>query len=139
VFINQTLAVDRGGLHTPLDGSVTVNATTAAKFGLTDGQVYKISVFQAERKKTGSSFRLTLAGFNSASSDCEPICGDGVVEAGEECDDGVNAGGYGQCGPGCKLGAYCGDGIVQPGEDCDDGNHIDNDACPNSCRVLVIK
>jgi fibro-slime domain-containing protein len=139
VFINQTLAVDLGGLHTPLDGSVTVNATTAAKFGLTDGQVYKISVFQAERKKTGSSFRLTLAGFNSASSDCEPICGDGVVEAGEECDDGVNAGGYGQCGPGCKLGAYCGDGIVQPGEDCDDGNHIDNDACPNSCRVLVIK
>jgi len=23
---------------------------------------------------------------------------------GEECDDGVNDGGYGECGPGCKLG-----------------------------------
>jgi len=139
VFINGTLAVDLGGLHEPLDGSVTVDSTTAAKFGLTDGQVYKISVFHAERKQTGSSFRLTLAGFNAAASDCTAICGDGIVSAGEECDDGVNDGGYGECGPGCKLGAYCGDGIVQPGEDCDDGNLIDGDACPASCRILVVK
>jgi cysteine-rich repeat protein len=51
----------------------------------------------------------------------------------------VNDGGYGQCGPGCVLGAYCGDGIVQAGEDCDDGNLIDGDACPSSCRILVVK
>ncbi|MEI9940633.1 MAG: fibro-slime domain-containing protein [Pseudomonadota bacterium] len=50
VFINNTLAVDLGGLHVPLDGSVTINATTAATFGLKDGGVYKISVFHAERK-----------------------------------------------------------------------------------------
>ncbi|HEY4103826.1 MAG TPA: DUF4215 domain-containing protein [Polyangiaceae bacterium] len=139
VFINGTLAVDLGGLHEPLDGSVTVDGTTAAKFGLTDGQVYKISVFHAERKQTGSSFRLTLSGFNAAPSDCTAICGDGIVSAGEECDDGVNDGGYGECGPGCKLGAYCGDGILEPGEDCDDGNLIDGDACPASCRILVVK
>jgi len=139
VFINGNLAVDLGGLHEPLDGSVTVDSTTAGKFGLTDGQVYKISVFHAERKQTGSSFRLTLAGFNAASSDCTAICGDGIVSAGEECDDGVNDGGYGECGPGCKLGAYCGDGVVQTGEDCDDGNLIDGDACPASCRLLVVK
>ncbi len=139
VFINGTLAVDLGGLHVPLDGSVTVSAGTAATFGLKDGQVYKISVFHAERKQTGSSFKLTLAGFNDASSDCSAICGDGVVQPGEQCDDGVNDGGYGECGAGCVLGAYCGDGIVQPGEDCDDGNLIDGDACPSSCRVLVVK
>jgi fibro-slime domain-containing protein len=139
VFVNQTLAVDLGGLHTPLDGSVTVNATTAAKYGLTDGQVYKISVFQAERKQKGSSFRLTLAGFNAAASDCTPTCGDGIVAGDEQCDDGKNLGGYGQCGPGCVLGAYCGDGIVQAGEDCDDGNLIDTDSCPNSCRILVVR
>jgi fibro-slime domain-containing protein len=139
VFINGTLAVDLGGLHVPLDGSVTVDDTTAASLGLKDGQVYKISVFHAERKQTGSSFRLTLAGFSSASSDCSPVCGDGIVSAGEQCDDGKNDGGYGECGPGCVLGAYCGDGIQQAGEDCDDGNLIDGDLCPNSCRILVVK
>ena len=139
VFINGTLAVDLGGLHVPLDGSVTVDDTTAATFGLSDGGVYRISVFHAERKETGSSFKLTLAGFNTASSDCSPVCGDGVVQAGEQCDDGTNDGGYGECGAGCVLGAYCGDGVVQPGEDCDDGNLVDGDSCPSSCRVLVVK
>lgn len=139
VFINGTLAVDLGGLHVPMDGSVTVDATTATQFGLSDGQVYKITVFHAERKQTGSSFKLTLAGFDTASSDCSPVCGDGVVQPGEQCDDGSNDGGYGECGAGCVLGDYCGDGIVQAGEDCDDGNLLEGDACPASCRILVVK
>jgi hypothetical protein len=32
------------------------------------------------------------------------VCGDGIVSLGEECDDGLNDGGYGECEPGCKLG-----------------------------------
>jgi len=139
VFINDTLAVDLGGLHVPLDGGVTINTATAASFGLTDGGVYKISVFHAERKTTGSSFKLTLAGFNNASSDCTPVCGDGVVSAGEECDDGKNDGGYGECAAGCKLGEFCGDGTQQANEDCDDGNTFDGDTCPSSCRKLVVR
>jgi len=70
-------------------------------------------VFQAERQTTGSSYKLTLSGFNASASVCGPICGDGVLSPGEQCDDGNNAGGYGQCGPGCVRGPYCGDGIVQ--------------------------
>ena len=139
VFVNETLAVDLGGLHTPLNGSVTVDTTTAGKFGLTDGQVYKISVFQAERKKFGSSFRLTLAGFYTAPSVCTATCGDGIVEAGEQCDDGMNLGGYGQCGPGCRLSAYCGDGIVQPPEQCDDGHPTGDATCGSGCRNVVVK
>ena len=72
-------------------------------------------MFQAERQTIGSSYRLTLSGFNAAPSDCRPVCGDGILGIGEECDDGMNAGGYGQCAPGCKLGEYCGDGVVQTG------------------------
>ncbi|HEX2876349.1 MAG TPA: DUF4215 domain-containing protein, partial [Polyangiaceae bacterium] len=79
VFVNGKLAVDLGGVHQPVNGSVTIGAATAATYGLTDGKVYKISVFQAERKKESSSFRLTLAGFDTARSECIPICGDGVV------------------------------------------------------------
>ena len=38
---------------------------TAAQYGLQEGNVYKITVFQAERQRDGSSFQLTLAGFDA--------------------------------------------------------------------------
>jgi fibro-slime domain-containing protein len=138
VFINKKLAVDLGGIHEPVSGTITLDAAAAEKLGsMTNGNVYEVAVFQAERQTTSSSYKLTLTGFNAAPSDCIPTCGDGNVELGEECDDGVNAGGYGQCGPGCKLTAagYCGDGIVQTGEDCDDGVNNGN-PCPSGCRII---
>ena len=103
VFINRKLAVDLGGIHTPVQGSVTFGAGAAAKFGLTNGQVYEVAVFQAERQTNGSSYRLTLSGFNAAPSECRPVCGDGIIGIGEECDDGKNAGGYGECAPGLQA------------------------------------
>ncbi|RYZ01691.1 MAG: DUF4215 domain-containing protein [Myxococcales bacterium] len=139
VFVNGKLAVDIGGVHPPKSGSVTLNAAAASNFGLADGKVYAISIFHAERKTEGSSFRLTLDGFNTARSDCAPICGDGIVSLGEQCDDGVNDGGYGECAAGCVIGAYCGDGIKQEGEYCDDGNRVDGDGCSSSCRKIVVK
>jgi fibro-slime domain-containing protein len=122
VFVNGKLAVDIGGVHPPKSGTVTIAAASAATYGLSDGKVYALSLFHAERKTEGSSFRLTLDGFNTARSYCTPICGDAIVSLGEQCDDGINDGGYGECSAGCVIGAYCGgDGIEQPGEDCDDG------------------
>jgi len=139
LFINRKLAVDIGGIHSPAQNSVMITpATGPSLFGLADKQVYEVAVFQAERQTDGSSYRLTLSGFSAAPSECLPICGDGILGIGEECDDGVNAGGYGQCGPNCKLGEYCGDGIVQPQyEDCDDGVN-DGNPCPSGCRNLII-
>lgn len=139
VFVNGRLAVDLGGVHQPVDGSVAISAATAATYGLTDGKVYQIKVFHAERKKESSSFRLTLAGFDAARSECLPICGDGVVSLGEQCDDGVNDGGYAECGADCKIGPYCGDGVKQEGESCDDGNRLSNDGCSSGCRVEKVK
>jgi fibro-slime domain-containing protein len=49
-------------------------------------------------------------------------CGDGVLQTDEECDDGVNDGGYGECGPRCEYGPRCGDGVANGDEDCDDGD-----------------
>jgi len=130
--------VDLGAPHVPESGSVTLDAAGAAQFGLEEGKVYEIRVFHAERKVEGSSFKLTLSGFDSQPSDCTPFCGDGIVTAGEECDDGVNDGGYEECAPGCVLEARCGDGVVQEGEDCDDGNRSDGDDCGSSCRNIVL-
>jgi hypothetical protein len=61
-----------------------------------------------------------------------PVCGNGVVEAGETCDDGNQDntdacpdGIFGSCD-----GAICGDGFVQAGvEQCDDGNQDNTDTC----------
>jgi fibro-slime domain-containing protein len=139
VFLNGKLAVDLGGLHVPEDGSVTVSSATAGNYGLVDGQVYEISVFHAERKRDGSSFRLTLEGFSTGRSDCSPVCGDGIVSQGEECDDATNDGGYGECDPGCVLGPYCGDGVKQAEEDCDDGNRVDGDGCGSACRNIMVE
>jgi fibro-slime domain-containing protein len=138
VFINNRLALDLGGLHPAVQGDFVLNAANAATLGLTDGGVYEIKIFHAERHTFGSSFRLTLSGFSAARSTCEAQCGDGILGVGEECDDGTNDGGYNECAQGCVLGPYCGDGEQQSGEDCDDGNRIDDDACPASCRMVIV-
>ncbi len=65
-----------------------------------------------------------------------PVCGDGVAEAPETCDDG-NPDDGDDC-PGSCAPAYCGDGFVRLGvEDCDDGNKINDDGCTSSCTVAV--
>jgi fibro-slime domain-containing protein len=164
VFVNSKLAVDLGGIHTAVQGELTltstgvtsvvsttnlnsgaqsaansqVSVTTHPSLGLTDGGVYEIAVFHAERQTKASSYQLTLSGFSSMPSDCSAFCGDGVVGLGEECDDGVNDGGYGECGPGCKLGEYCGDGIVQTGEECDAGVNNGGSECPTGCRKIIM-
>ncbi|MBN2528596.1 MAG: DUF4215 domain-containing protein [Deltaproteobacteria bacterium] len=138
VYVNGQLAVDLGGLHPPEDGSLVIDKQHS--YGMKDGSVYRINIFHAERKVEGSSFRLTLGGFDMFRSYCKAECGDGVLSLGEQCDDGINDGSYGGCNEDCTLGAFCGDGVVQDDfEDCDDGNFTDDDDCPSSCRIILIE
>ncbi len=161
VFVNGHLAVDLGGLHVPvegrftLDGNGTINQihgsdgtedeneparSTVADFGLEPGNVYEVKVFQAERKKTGSTYKLTLTGFDAGASDCVTNCGDGAIGPGEECDDGAgnNLGGYNQCSADCTLGPHCGDGVKQEEEACDYGaseNTGTYGGCAANCQL----
>jgi cysteine-rich repeat protein len=62
------------------------------------------------------------------------VCGNGVVEAGEQCDDG-NLVGTDACTSTCRN-AVCGDGLVRSGvEPCDDGNTASGDGCSATCTV----
>lgn len=67
---------------------------------------------------------------------CTPssLCGNGVTDADEECDDGPANGDLtpDACRTTC-LEADCGDGIVDDGEECDDGNLRDGDGCDADC------
>jgi cysteine-rich repeat protein len=91
------------------------------------------------------------------------VCGNGIVEEPEECDDG-NASNEDLCtnqcraarcgdgyvqpgeqcdGPDCNEFCFrdslsaCGDGRVDPGEECDDGNRSETDTCSNDCKPTL--
>lgn len=57
------------------------------------------------------------------------MCGNGILEGDEACDDG---GEILFCNPDCTLPA-CGDGYLQGNEACDDGNTEDKDGCLGDC------
>ncbi len=84
---------------------------------------------------------------------CEtPTCGNGAMDAGEQCDGvllggqtcetvGAYIGGTLYCSPTCAFDVtscvplVCGDGIVSTGEFCDDGNTTTGDGCNALCQV----
>jgi fibro-slime domain-containing protein len=76
-------------------------------------------------------------------------CGNGLIENGEECDDGNMVGGEG-CSAICQKEALytcpmankpcvhdtiCGDHMIEGTEPCDDGNTKDGDGCSMDCKV----
>jgi len=79
------------------------------------------------------------------------VCGDGVIESGEQCDDGNSTPGDG-CSGVCQIepgfacptpgkpcvstvSQVCGDGKIEGDEACDDGNTVDGDGCSAACQV----
>ncbi len=78
----------------------------------------------------------------------EAVCGNGIIEGDEECDDGNRYPGDG-CSSNCKVEPgwecrgepsvctpICGDGIIVRGREfCDDGNTEPGDGCSADCRI----
>jgi cysteine-rich repeat protein len=64
----------------------------------------------------------------------EAICGNGVINPGEQCDDSNTNNGDG-CTALC-LKNVCGDGILHKGvEACEDGNKVPGDGCSAACKL----
>ena len=87
----------------------------------------------AEYTVLGPSGQVLATGLNTKPfvASCPSFCGDGITQAGEQCDDGGNAVGDG-CGADCKV-ERCGDGLLQMGEACDDGGEVLGDGCSEAC------
>ena len=66
----------------------------------------------------------------------DAVCGNGVPEPGESCDDG-NMSNNDECLNTCEA-ASCGDGYLWTGmEECDDGNMDDTDTCLSNCKIYT--
>ncbi len=94
------------------------------------------AVFDAEE---GTTYYISVDGYHDAAGNftlslgcAGGTCGDGVVNDGEECDDGNNVACDG-CSATCTQ-ETCGNGIVECDEECDDGNNAGGDGCSPDCR-----
>ncbi len=150
VFVNGSLVLDLGGIHSKLNGQFVLAASDGSAracaenlngqgmtncetkaLALVPGTVYEIAVFHAERFVKESNFQLTLQGFNGSPSLCTSDCGDGIVVGTEQCDRGSqnvspSSDTYGKCTTQCKLGSYCGDKHIEANREvCDNGINID--------------
>lgn len=93
----------------------------------------------------------TVAPFDGFVLDLAPasVCGNGIVEIGESCDDGNTASGDG-CSSTCQIEPHfscpisgapcihdivCGDGLIEGSEQCDDGNTKSGDGCSSTCTL----
>lgn len=113
---------DQGGLcHS---SNCLAYGTLSASFGATAGQTYYVVVDGYYGASGNYTVDLKCGG---------GACGDGVLNVGEECDDGNTAPGDG-CSPTCRR-EVCGNGVLDPGEECDDGNTVSGDGCSATCKL----
>ena len=124
-----------------LGAGASTTSPETLEFGATAGSTTYVvfDVFNDDMATT--SFTLDIA--------CDtPVCGDGEIGAGEECDD-MNTDAGDGCDASCQIEPdtvcdgepsvctpdICGDGILSLNEQCDDGNTSGGDGCDAMCEV----
>ncbi|MCY1053589.1 fibrinogen-like YCDxxxxGGGW domain-containing protein [Nannocystis sp. SCPEA4] len=115
-----------GGLTTMIGATTTVTPPATTTSGSTTDE--DDSEDDSETTDTTGSL-TTMTSMTGVMS----VCGDGIPEGGEECDEGADNADDGACTTACKL-PTCGDGLLQAGEVCDDGNPASDDGCV-ACQV----
>jgi len=128
--------------------SFKVNNKTESDYTIEENAgIYKVTVNPAEDFDMGTNIEVTISNICDNDGNClknstrtfrtvpAPSCGDGKIDAGEECDDGSSNSNINSCTSSCSI-AFCGDGYYHWGEEeCDDGNSVDNDGCSSECKL----
>lgn len=119
------LDLDGDGMADALVTDLNTTSTNGSRALADDGSLYLELDIDQGAGPLAAMVRVPL--------DC---CGNGLLDDGEQCDDG-NADDTDGC-PGSCMPAECGDGFVWLGvEECDDGNGDDSDACLGSCTAAT--
>nr|MBA3549382.1 hypothetical protein [Nannocystis sp.] len=126
---------DAGTASVPGTSTSTSSVTTSGTEGTTGATTIESTTGELPTTGTAASVTTDVA---TTSGDIPPIpvCGDGVLDPDEGCDNGPANADDADCTTQCQL-ASCGDGLLQAGvEDCDDGPaNADDDACTLACAV----
>jgi len=139
VALQLNVEFDAAGVFGPRDSFGGEMVTAGMYAGLEASTVLLVAASTAPEDAT---YDLTdaMAYLNSSFPNCDPevflapgedACGNGVLEPGEECDDG-NRFDQDGCSQTCVF-EFCGDGVLQCNEECDDGNNDDGDGCDSRC------
>jgi len=113
--------------------SGTADSLSATETGDGDGDMSGSETESDSMSGDGDGDPATGDGDGDGDGDAG-MCGDGVVDMGEECDDG-NASNEDACTNAC-VANVCGDGLLNMGvEECDDGNLEDGDGCSSTCTL----
>jgi CSLREA domain-containing protein len=143
-LLTGSAALDAGSPDVPGSGDPACEATDQRNVTRPQGARCDIGAFEG-CPAAGS----TDGAFTAPSDDlanCSSSCGNGVVDAGEQCDDGsANGTSNDPCDAKCHLvsppggspggAAVCGNGDLEEGEQCDDGNTDDGDGCSSTCHL----
>lgn len=123
-------ATGTSGLTTGLATGLATGLTTAG------ATVAETTTGASSTGGDGTSEGSTSETGDGSTTEAPSICGDGIVQGDEECDDGEDNvdGVYGACTLECLFGQRCGDGVINGGEACDDKNNGDpSDGCLDGC------
>ena len=113
--------------------STDASTSTATSTVTTDSSSTGVSSTTTNTGSTGDSTSGSTGSSSDGSSTGDmSLCGDGVLDPDEQCDDGANNGDTQLCKSDCTDQA-CGDGFVGAGEGCDDGNVQGGDGCSAAC------
>lgn len=134
LFVGACVDPGDSSMDPTLGGPVTAGpvpdpATTAAS-DESSGAVSATSM--AAESSSGDPTDTAPPADSSSTGPAGTVCGNGIVEEGEECDDGDDI--DGDACPTTCIPASCGDGFVHDGvEACDDGNPSNDDGCLATC------
>ena len=145
---NASTSASTGGSSTSTGGSGTQGSTSASgtgtASGTSDGTTASTETGTGTTSgtstsaSTGTSTSDTTVTSGSGTSGVMAVCGNGMVEGDEACDDGNDID-TDACLSNCAA-AACGDGVVQEGvEECDDGDGVDKNLCSNACTKVLCK
>jgi cysteine-rich repeat protein len=148
---------DAGGPWTTVYQESAGTAAIKTITGLNASARY-VRLFSTARVTQFGISLFELEVYGDVNSGCG-TCGNGLPNAGEQCDDGntVNDDGCNDncitatcadgaknqgeagvdCGGPCLACVVCGDGVEEADEECDDGNTMNDDACSNACLIAT--
>jgi len=131
----ETTEVDLGssttGEGTTQQGIQTVTSETMGSDPGTTDPVTTSGTTSGTTDPASGSSTSDPTDASSSTTDPPAVCGNGILEGDEACDDG-NQDDTDECTNQCRP-PGCGDGILQAPEECDDNNTADDDACTNAC------